>query len=331
MRKKETGAEGDRDWSSRKIQCTKRLISCRNPGARRIEMEKTFPQGFARGQLTDGCLILESGAFRGIYQQGALDALLEEGIRMQSTIGISVGALNGAAYTAGQIGQAIRFTIQNIGNSRFVGPSAMKENHGPIGFRFMFEQLADWDEKAMELFFDTSTRFVVAATNMLTGKPEYFERIQNRKMTRMVQASATIPYLSRPVVIDGIPYLDGGCTVRIPWKWAVENGYKKQLIIRTRPVNFRYQVSRAAMLAARARFYRYPDFAKNFAMVRKNYNKDAAKLEQLYKQGKIYMIAPSVDLLDHFMQMDKDTLCRLYWNGYHDVKSQIGDIRTFLS
>lgn len=293
-------------------------------------MNREFPLGLAKGDLTEGCLVLESGAFRGIYQQGVLDALLEEGIHMQCTVGVSVGALNGAAYSAGQIGQAIRVTAQNIHNPRFIGSKAIKENHNPIGFQFMFEQLNDWNQDSMEQFFDPAYRFVVMATNMKTGRPVYFERIRSRKMTRIVQASASMPYMSRPVVIDGIPYLDGGCSIRVPWKWAFRNGFQKVLIVRTRPSHFRYKISKTAMVAAKLRYSGYPQFARSLANVRKRYNKDAERLEQLAKEGRIYMIAPSADRLDHFMQTDKDILTELYWSGYQDVKRQVSEIRNYL-
>ncbi len=293
-------------------------------------MKETFPQGVVKDELTNGCLVLESGAFRGIYQQGALDALLEEGIRMQCTVGVSVGALNGAAYSAGQIGQAIRFTIENLGHPRFVGATAMRENHGPIGFRYMFEQISDWDEQARGMFFDPSSRFVTVATNMRTGQPEYFERVQSKKMLKIVQASASMPYISRPIVINGDPYLDGGCSVRVPWRFAFENGYQKIIIIRNRPESFRYQISRTAMLAAQTRYLQYPAFSKSLAMIRMKYNRDAALLEQLKAKGRIFVIAPKTDRLSHLMQMDQDTLTKLYWSGYQDIKRQKNEIQTYL-
>ncbi len=35
------------------------------------------------GPLTPGCMVLEGGAFRGVYTSGVLDALLQAGIQMR--------------------------------------------------------------------------------------------------------------------------------------------------------------------------------------------------------------------------------------------------------
>ena len=56
-----------------------------------------LPKGRAAGGLLHGCMVLEGGAWRGLYTQGALDALMENGINMDCTIGVSAGAMSGLA------------------------------------------------------------------------------------------------------------------------------------------------------------------------------------------------------------------------------------------
>ena len=74
-------------------------------------------------------------------------------------------------------------------------------------------------------------------------------------------ASATVPYVSRPVVIRRIPYLDGGCTDRIPYQWALDEGYEKIVVVRTRDRNYRKSVKDGHL--ANAVFYRsYPMLRK---------------------------------------------------------------------
>ena len=57
-----------------------------------------LPSGRAAGGITEGCMVLEGGAFRGVYTSGVLDALMEAGINLQCTIGVSAGAMNGINY-----------------------------------------------------------------------------------------------------------------------------------------------------------------------------------------------------------------------------------------
>ena len=63
-----------------------------------------IPDGRAGRELVDGCLVLEGGAFRGLYTGGVVDALMQNGINIKTVVGVSAGALYGLCYTAGRIG-----------------------------------------------------------------------------------------------------------------------------------------------------------------------------------------------------------------------------------
>ncbi len=54
----------------------------------------------------------------------------------------------------------------------------------------------------------TSIRLYVSATNVETGKVKVFD--SHRLTSDMVMASACLPHLFPAVVIDGVPYWDGG-------------------------------------------------------------------------------------------------------------------------
>lgn len=53
----------------------------------------SLPAGNARDNIIPGCLVLEGGAFRGVYTSGVLDCFMENDINMQTTVGVSAGAL----------------------------------------------------------------------------------------------------------------------------------------------------------------------------------------------------------------------------------------------
>ncbi|MBQ6104735.1 MAG: hypothetical protein IJL03_02175 [Lachnospiraceae bacterium] len=48
-----------------------------------------IPKGRAGDTITEGCLVLEGGAFRGLYTQGFLDVLMEHDINFRCVIGVS--------------------------------------------------------------------------------------------------------------------------------------------------------------------------------------------------------------------------------------------------
>lgn len=68
-------------------------------------------------------------------------------------------------------------------------------------------------------------KYEVAATNVLTGKAEYFGKEDMKQDDyRPVMASSAIPAACRPVEINGGPYYDGGIADAIPVRHAMEEG-----------------------------------------------------------------------------------------------------------
>ena len=85
----------------------KRTVEQLFPG--KTDPEKSIegiPQGRASDALVPGCLVLEGGAFRGLYTQGFLDVMMERGLNLSCVIGVSAGALAGVNYVSGQIGRS---------------------------------------------------------------------------------------------------------------------------------------------------------------------------------------------------------------------------------
>ena len=100
-----------------------------------------LPRGMASNQITEGCMVLEGGAFRGCYTSGVLDALMEADINLRTTIGVSAGAMNGVGYVCGQIGRSAYINLKYRNDDRYVGLQAMRTNHGIIGFDFAMLEL----------------------------------------------------------------------------------------------------------------------------------------------------------------------------------------------
>lgn len=99
-----------------------------------------LPHGNASTMVQEGCIVLEGGAFRGLYGEGVLDALMLENINLRCTIGVSAGAMNGLNYVSGQIGRSIRMNLKYRHDKRYVGRKALQNGEGLIGFAFAFHQ-----------------------------------------------------------------------------------------------------------------------------------------------------------------------------------------------
>lgn len=289
-----------------------------------------LPRGKSRGKVTECCLVLEGGAFRGLYEEGVLDALLLEDINASCVIGVSAGALNGLNYVAGQIGRAARVNLGYRFDSRYIGGKAFRRNRGIVGFDFLFRQLEELDPLDRQRFFRRDQRFVAVATDCRTGKTEYFEKGKCRNIFKAIKASASLPFVSKMVMIDGTPYLDGGCSCKIAYQWAIDQGYEKIIVIRTRPASYRNLRHRSTARMAKAFYHSYPKFAAALADSDAAYNRQCDELERLQKEGRIYMISPYVSVHVSRLERDLNKLGAWYYCGYEDTCRQMGKIRKYL-
>ena len=229
-----------------------------------------IPYGHADKSITPGCIVVEGGAFRGLYNQGVLDALMENNLNFACTIGTSAGALAGFNYAAGQIGRSARANLTYRHYTDYVGRGALAHAHSPIRMDFLFNDynaIEPFDEKT---FFSPERRFVAVATDCTTGKTAYFEKGKCRDIFSAIKASASMPYISPMVYVDGRPCLDGGCSCRIPYRWALHEGYEKIVVVRTREPEYRKKVSKRKHRFQA--YHRYPEFARRLANSSRAYN-----------------------------------------------------------
>lgn len=289
-----------------------------------------IPRKQAPDTIISGCIVLEGGGFRGMYTSGVLDCLMEQGINVSCTVGVSAGALNGLNYAAGQIGRSARFNLQYRWDSRYVGVQAYRANHGIIGFDFVLDEYNRFDPLNAEVFYRQDRRFVAVATSCLTGKAEYFEKGKCRELMKAVQASASIPYVSRPVEVEGVPCLDGGCADRVPFQWAVDQGYEKILVVRTRTRDFRAEPNPRASHVAKRFYWRYPEFSQVLAETDEIYNRQCDRMEELEAQGRIFYLTPSEVPDVKVLEKDLGKLLSLYQLGYRDAQVQLPALRAYL-
>ena len=292
----------------------------------------SIPTGRAKNWLVPGCMVLEGGAFRGVYTSGVLDALMQADINLQTTIGVSAGALVGLNYVSGQIGRAGRMNLTFRHDDRYVGLTAMKNNKGVIGFDFMFsdeiEGVEPFDEARL---MRPERRFLAVATSLRTGKEAYFEKGRCENIYLACQASASMPYVSKPVLIDEEPYLDGGCCCKIPYRWALEQGFEKIVVVRTRPRSYRKEITpRKSKAAANTVYRHYPEFAEAVEHSDEMYNAQCEELETLESEGRIFVIAPSRPVEISRLEGDMNKLGSLYDLGYLDARNRLESLKEYL-
>ncbi len=280
------------------------------------EYLKILPKGNASNEYTEGAIVLEGGSFRGLYTSGVLDALMLHGINFKTVIGVSAGALNGINYASGQIGRSAVINLAHRHDPEYMGLDALRQTKGLISLDYLLGDLEGVEKLNEERIKDR--RLVMVATSLDTGQAEYFEN-SNSDIKLATKASASLPYFNRPVEIDGKKYLDGGCADRIPFKWAMNEGYKKIVVIRTRDDNYRYKdnFSRRYLISKRF-FSSYPEFAKNLAKTDLDYNVLCDELLQYQNDDKLFIISPSKPIEIGMLEKDIDNLANVYFLGFYD-------------
>lgn len=288
----------------------------------------SIPSGHASKILIPGCLVLEGGAFRGLYTQGYLDAMMLNEINLTCVIGVSAGALAGVNYVSGNIGRSARINLSYRHDSRYIGLRALLHSRSIVDVGFLTENRGITEPLDIERFNDPERRYVAVATNCITGKPSYFEKGTCSDIMLAARASGTIQYISPMVTIDGIPHLDGGCSCQIPYHWALEQGYKKIIVIRTQDRSFRADES--INPARRSRYRSFPALTKAIEESHHRYNLMCDELEQLQSEGRLFLVNPSQPVRIKQIENDLEKLGELYFSGYQDCINQLDALKEYL-
>lgn len=287
-----------------------------------------IPTGRASDQLTYGCLVLEGGAFRGLYTQGVLDTLMLYGINFSCVIGVSAGALGGMGYVSGQIGRSARVNIGYRHDSRYIGVRAFLHCRSYIDVGFLLEDRGILELFDEERFLSPKRRFVAVATNCNTGEPTYFEKGTCSDINTAVRASASMPYVTPMVKLDGERFLDGACSCKIPYEWALEQGFNKIVVVRTQDALYRKQLKESS--TARRMYRRYPALVESLENVNAYYNRQCEDIERLHDEGRLFRFAPSEPVFIDNVEKDVEKLGDLYWLGIYDCTENIDELREYL-
>lgn len=156
-------------------------------------------------------IVLSGGGTRGMAHIGLLQALKENGIQPDYIAGASAGALVGAMYAAGCTPeQSLElftntplFSWTNYNLTRWKPGLFDTEKYRKYFLRF----LPDDSFEALQ------TPLFVSVTDVCTGRPVL---MNSGPIIRVLSASAAVPPVFSPVLIDGTYYADGGIMNNFP-------------------------------------------------------------------------------------------------------------------
>ena len=178
-------------------------------------------------------------------------------------------------------------------------------------------------------FKESDIDFYVAVTNLQTAQAEYVKLIDPLGQMEVLRATSAMPYVSRPVEIDGIPYLDGAIVDSIPVEQMQMLGYDKIIVILTRTLD--YRKSKPMAWIAKWFYRRYPDFADAVNQRYAMYNQQVENVIKLAEKGDIFVIRPSVDLKIKRIEKDPNKLQAMYELGMKDMQLQWKNLLDYLN
>ena len=275
-------------------------------------------------------MVLEGGAMRGMYTAGVLDVFLDNDIKVDGIIGVSAGVLFGVNYCSKQRGRALRYNKRFCKDKNYMSLYSLIKTGNLIN-----KQFALYDVPLIHDVFDTEeykkskTKFYATVTNVKTGLAEYIELDDIIAQMEVLRATGAMPYVSKIVDYEEERYLDDALADSIPIDKCMEMGYDKIIVVLTKPMNYRKKKRPSWM--AKLVYKKYPKLVEAINTRYIQYNKTMEKIEQLEKEGKIFVFRPSRKVKMSRVEKDPEKLQEMYDLGISDATESIKKLNKFLS
>lgn len=274
-------------------------------------------------------LVLEGGTFRGIFSAGIMDAFIEEGIEFPYIVGVSAGISNGLSYVSKQFERNIVILEKYRNDKRYLGLGNYKKCRSMFGLDFVFgeipQELVPFDYEEFRRY---KGKCLVGVTNAITGKPEYFNALDDDENFQFLRATCAIPGYFPAIMINDTPYFDGGLASPIAIKQALKDGCSKAVIILTQPEGFVKKCGKGNIAMSQLMHKKYPEIEMRLLVRHKIYNKQIEFCNELERRGKAIIFRPPYKL--HSFEKDEKVLRAVWQEGYEMGKSRADEVREFM-
>lgn len=151
-------------------------------------------------------LALGSGGAKGFAHLGILRALEDNGIEIDMIAGTSIGSIVGAFYCNGYTSTDIYEMLKKVDFSEITSPVMIKMDTSGLA------KVLDREIGSLNIE-ELKKPFRAVATEIESGKEHVFNR---GNVATALCASCSMPPFFKPVVIDGVRYVDGAYTNSVP-------------------------------------------------------------------------------------------------------------------
>lgn len=280
----------------------------------------------------DIALVLEGGGMRGAYTAGVLDVLHDQGFKFGGYAGTSAGATHLCNYLSEQRDRNFRLDTIHSQDKRYMSLGNWLRTGNYFDLKFCYHTVPEEiDPFDFETFKKNAAEsdFYAAASNVETGSAEHLLVRDLRTQMDAIRASSSLALASSLVEYEGKKMFDGNTADSIPFEFMDSIGFKKQVVIVTRPKG--YKKSANSLLPLYKLVYRkYPKFIEAVGNRHVRYNKCLTTLAQWEKQGRSFVFRPSVNMKINRVEKDASKITALYALGVKDAKDQLENLKRFL-
>ncbi|MCR5078676.1 MAG: patatin family protein [Bacilli bacterium] len=277
-------------------------------------------------------LVLQGGGTRAIFSAGVTDALIDGGLTFSRYAGTSAGALICVNLVANQRGRSKDIVIKGMADKRFASFGNYIRTGSYFGFDYLFNVVP---KEKIPFDFDSynasKSALYVGATGVNDGQAHYFDRNTCKDFVAACSASSSLPFLGKPIEVEGDLYMDGGTSCAIPYKKALEDGAEKLVVIMTRARDYRKKPhNKVSSLLYKAKYHKYPKYL--YAMLHEYgvYNDDLEELFAMEKQKKAFLIMPRTAPKVGRKEKNVEKLEELYQEGYERGQELLDSLKEFL-
>lgn len=280
----------------------------------------------------DVALVLEGGGMRGAYTAGVLDALYDEGLKFGGYAGTSAGATHLCNYLSEQRNRNFRLDTIHSKDKRYMSLGNWIRTGNYFDLEFCYHTVP---EKIDPFDFDkfkenaAVSDFYAAASNVETGFAEHLIVRDLRKDMDAIRSSSSLALVSSLVEYDGKKMFDGNTADSIPFEFMDSIGFKRQVVIVTRPNGYQKTANKLVWLYKLV-YRKYPKFVEAVANRHIRYNKCLQTLAEWEACGKTFVFRPSIPMEIGRVEKNTQKIVDLYNLGVKDAHDNMDALKKFL-
>ena len=288
--------------------------------------------------IDDTALVFEGGGMRNAYTAALVSRLIAEGINFPHISGVSAGSSHLCNFTSRDAIRSHATFVDLVEDPEFGGLKHFRKGHGYFNAEYIYQQIC-YPDGALPFNLDTflanpaTTR--VATFNASRGQVRWFSKEEMSTLDTLgpiIRASSTLPILMPPADIDGDIYVDGalGPNGGLPFDQPLREGYRKFLVVLTRPRDFVKGPMPASVGALLRTAYRqFPSVFEGVARRPDRYNAGRRLLFELEERGQAYVFAPD-NLWINNTESRRERLEATYRAGLVQAVREMPSIKAFL-